>query len=157
LTVSGITANNKVYDGTTAATLNLGSAALAGAVSGDAVTLNSGSAAGAFASKTVGTAKTVAVSALSISGADAANYTLAQPGTSANITAKGLTVSGITTSNKIWRHTTNHSRHGSRHPQRCPQRRRRDVEHRQRDGNLCQQGRRHGQVRDRERSDDQRR
>ncbi len=39
LTVTGVTANNKVYDGTTAATLNIGSAALSGVISGDAVTL----------------------------------------------------------------------------------------------------------------------
>src|SRR5207244_347064 len=59
LTVTGITANNKVYDGTTTASLNVGSAALSGAVSGDAVAVSSGSAAGAFASKTAGPAETV--------------------------------------------------------------------------------------------------
>ena len=62
LTVSGITANNKVYDGTTTATLNLATAALAGAAGGDDVTLNTNGAAGAFASKTVGTAKPVTIS-----------------------------------------------------------------------------------------------
>src|SRR5207247_1605915 len=69
LTVSGVTANNKAYDGNTTATLNLGSAALVGVVSGDSVTLNSASAVGNFASATVGTAKTVTVSGLSLSGA----------------------------------------------------------------------------------------
>src|SRR5439155_8906222 len=92
LTVSGITASNKVYDATTAATLNVGSAALSGIVSGDVVTLNTGSASGAFTSKTAGTAKTVTVSGLTLSGADAANYNLTQPTTTADITKVSLTV-----------------------------------------------------------------
>ncbi len=92
LTVSGITAADKVYDGTTNATLNLGSAALTGALSGDTVTLNTASATGAFASKNAGTAKLVNVSALTLSGADAGNYSLTQPTTTASITQAALTV-----------------------------------------------------------------
>src|SRR5206468_6489343 len=57
-------------------------------------------AAGAFTNPTAGTAKTAAVSALSLSGTDATNYTLTQPTTSANITAKGLTVTGTSANNK---------------------------------------------------------
>src|SRR5439155_418276 len=83
-------------DGNTAATLNLGSAALLGVLSGDSVTLNSASALANFASPTVGTAKTVTVSGLSLSGADAANYTLSQPSPSADITAKALTIRSTT-------------------------------------------------------------
>src|SRR5439155_21198225 len=64
LTVTGSTANNDVYDGNTAATLNIGSAALVGVVGGDSVSLNTASVAGAFANKNVGTAKTVTVSGL---------------------------------------------------------------------------------------------
>src|SRR5260370_8358631 len=37
LTVTGVTANTKTYDGTTSATLNTGSAVLAGVISGDSV------------------------------------------------------------------------------------------------------------------------
>ena len=107
LTVSGVTANNKTYDGTTNATLNLGSAALAGVISGDTVTLNTTGATGSFANKTVATGKTVTVSGLTISGADSTNYSLAQPTTTANITAKGLTVSGVTANNKVYDSTTN--------------------------------------------------
>ncbi|MDP3790564.1 MAG: YDG domain-containing protein, partial [Candidatus Omnitrophota bacterium] len=51
LTVTGITANNKTYDGTTAATLNTTLAALSGVVAGDTVTLDTTAATGAFASK----------------------------------------------------------------------------------------------------------
>lgn len=87
LTVSGVTANNKIFDGTTAATLNTGSAALVGMISGDTVALNSASAAGAFADNTVGDGKTVTVSGLTISGAGSGNYALAQPTAAANIMA----------------------------------------------------------------------
>jgi hypothetical protein len=43
------------------------------------VTLAAGSATGAFATKNAGTGKVVNVSGLSLSGADAGNYTLTQP------------------------------------------------------------------------------
>ncbi len=102
LTVSGITAANKVYDGGTTATLGLASAAPVGVVSGDTVNLVTTSASGAFASAAVGTTKPVQVSGLTITGADAGNYTLTQPTTSANITAKPLTVSGAVANNKTY-------------------------------------------------------
>ena len=87
LTVSGITANNKPYDATTTAALNVGSAALVGNLDGGNVVLNTGSAAGAFTPDgTVGTGKTVQVSGLTISGSASGNYTLTQPTTTADIT-----------------------------------------------------------------------
>jgi outer membrane protein OmpA-like peptidoglycan-associated protein len=109
LTVTGITANNKVYDGTTAATSLLikGSAALSGVIGADAVTLSTASAAGVFANKSKGTGKIITISGLSISGDDAANYTLTQPTTTADITGKVLTVSGITANNRTYDATTN--------------------------------------------------
>ncbi len=98
LTVTGITANNKPYDGTTAATLNLGGATLNGVLSGDVVTLNTSAATGAFADPSPGTGKTVYVSGLTLNGADAGNYSLTQPTTTASITATldhfAITVSG---------------------------------------------------------------
>ena len=106
LTVSGITAANKNYDGTTAATLNTTSAALVGVIGGDTVTLSTAGATGTFDTKSPGTGKTVTVSGLTIGGADAGNYTLTQPTTTANITAKALTVSGITAANKNYDGTT---------------------------------------------------
>src|SRR5204863_3247555 len=69
LTISGLTANNKIYDGTTSATLNTVSAVLNGVISGDDVTLNTVSATRTFSSKTVGAVKTVTVSGLTLSGA----------------------------------------------------------------------------------------
>jgi hypothetical protein len=82
LTVVGQVAEDKAYDGTTAATLRGGS--LAGIVAGDAVMLGE---AGIFASADVGNA--IAVTATdSLSGIAAANYTLTQPvGLAANIIA----------------------------------------------------------------------
>jgi len=86
LTVSGITASNKVWDGNTNAALNVSGASLVGVVSGDAVALNTGAAVGTFASSNVGTWN-VAVSGLTISGGDSGNYSLTQPTTTASITA----------------------------------------------------------------------
>src|SRR6185312_542806 len=108
LTVSGVTASNKVYDALTTAALNTGSAALVGIQGSDSVTLGTGGAAGTFADKNVGTGKTVTVSGLTIGGTEvtAGDYTLTQPTTTANITARALTVSGVTASNKVYDATT---------------------------------------------------
>ncbi|MEI7908428.1 MAG: family 43 glycosylhydrolase [Verrucomicrobiota bacterium] len=85
LTVSGVTAANKEYDGTPAATL-IGTAALVGVVSGDTVTLG-GTPSASFANANVGTAKPVTVTGYTLAGASAVNYSLTQPALSANITA----------------------------------------------------------------------
>ena len=87
LTVVGITAENKVYDGTTAATLILDGAAVVGVVSGDDVTVDASVVTGAFSDPEVGTNKLVTVSGLTLTGADAARYTLTQPTTTADITS----------------------------------------------------------------------
>jgi hypothetical protein len=91
LTVTGITANNKMYDGTTNATLNLAGAALQGVVGADDVTLNTNNAAGAFADPNTGVNKTVQVSGFGLSGAAAGNYSLTQPAVTASITAATTT------------------------------------------------------------------
>ena len=102
ITVSGVTASNKTYDGNANATLGLGSTSLVGVIGGDSVTLVSGSASGAFNNKNVGAGKTVTVSGLTLSGTSSGNYSLTQPTTTANITAAGLSVSGVTALNKIY-------------------------------------------------------
>ena len=108
LTVTGITASDKVYDGTTGATLNTSGAALVGNLDGRNVVLGTGGASGAFIPDgSVGTGKTVQVSGLAISGSASGNYTLTQPTTTANITQAGLTVAGIEASNKVYDGTTN--------------------------------------------------
>jgi len=111
LTVTGITANNKTYDGTTAATLSgTGSVAAFGA---DLVAVN-GNASGNFADKNAGTGKAVAVSGYTLGGADAGNYTLVQPGgLSANIDKAGLALSGLSVADKVYDGTTAASLAGS--------------------------------------------
>jgi hypothetical protein len=93
LTVNGITANNKVFDGTTNASLNPVSATLAGIKGSDNVYLDFTFIKGAFADKEAGSAKKVIVSGLTLNGLDAANYTLSQPTTTASITAARSTLS----------------------------------------------------------------
>src|SRR5207253_2872914 len=101
-----VKANDKVYDGTTKATLNATGAALVGVITGDTVTLTSTGATGTFASKDVGNGITVTVSEVTLSGAQAGDYMLTQATTTANITPATLTVTGITASNKVYDGTT---------------------------------------------------
>lgn len=120
LTVTGITANSKFYDGTTIAALNTGGAALVGNLDGGNVLLNTTSATGSFTPDgNISTGKTVQVSGLTISGPAANNYTLTQPATTANITAPVATIGsfangvmninfyGIPGSNYVVQTTTN--------------------------------------------------
>ena len=66
-----------------------------------------GTAAGNFANKNVGNGKAVTITGLSLTGADAGNYTLVeQAGLTANITAANITVSGLTSNNKVYDATT---------------------------------------------------
>ena len=67
------TAANKLYDGTSAATIT--GRSLVGVVSGDDVSLVGGAA--TFANAAVGLGKTVTGTGFSLSGVDAANYSLA--------------------------------------------------------------------------------
>ncbi|EAT59359.1 autotransporter-associated beta strand repeat-containing protein [Chlorobium ferrooxidans] len=104
LTVSGLSASNKVYDATTTATLT-GTARVT-PIGSDVVTLG-GTPTGAFADKNVGTGKTVTVTGSTISGADAANYNLLQQSAlNAEISRANLTVSGLSASNKVYDATT---------------------------------------------------
>ena len=102
LTVTGTTANNKIYNGNTTAVLNTGSSALANTVSGDSIGLDVSAATGTFPAKTIGTGLLVTIAGMTLTGTDSANYLLTQPTTTANITAKGLTVSGTTAANKVY-------------------------------------------------------
>ncbi|WP_162130770.1 S-layer family protein, partial [Polaromonas sp. CF318] len=100
LAVTGVGANNKVYDTTANATLN-GTASVT-ALAGDTVTLG-GTGSGTFANKNVGNGKTVTVTGYTLGGADAGNYVLAQPsGVTANITPASLTVTGVGANNKVY-------------------------------------------------------
>jgi filamentous hemagglutinin family protein len=93
LTISGVTANDKVYDATTAASLNTAGDSLVGVVGADVVSLDNAGATGSFSDKNVGTGKAVMASGFAIGGTDAGNYSLTQPvGLSADITPASLTV-----------------------------------------------------------------
>ncbi len=105
LTVSGIAAAEKVYDGTTSASVDLSGISFAGLVSGDSI--NASGTAGIFSDKNVGVDKTVTLSGTTYGGADAGNYAITgQSNAVANITAKAITVSGITVGDKVYDGTT---------------------------------------------------
>src|SRR5439155_220665 len=119
LTVSGITAASTINDGTTTARLG-GTAAFqtaeAAAVgtggddkpytgNGDALSI-SGTAVGTLAAKDVGT-RAVTITGNTVTGTGSANYTVTQQtGLTQAITAKALTVSGITAATTIYDGTT---------------------------------------------------
>ena len=92
VTVSGITANDKVYDGTTNAKLNFSNAKFAGILENDTLTVT---AKGVFEKPDIGKQK-VTISDLTLGGASTANYVLAESGnqseTTATITAKEVTI-----------------------------------------------------------------
>ena len=76
-----------------------------GVISGDVVSLSNTGA--NFVDKNVGTAKTVVVSGISASGADAANYSFSSTtSTTASISQATLSVSGLVAANKTWDGTT---------------------------------------------------
>src|SRR5204862_1843869 len=92
---------NRAYDGMTSATVTLSD----NRVTGDSLSTSYGSA--SFADKNVGAAKAVSVSAIAISGTDAANYTAnTTASATANITARSMTVSA-TGVNRVYDGTTN--------------------------------------------------
>ena len=92
VTVSGITANDKVYDGNTNAVLDYSKVVLDGVLDNDTLTVT---ATGKLESADVGEKK-VTISDLKLGGDSAANYVLAESGnqteTTATITAKEVTV-----------------------------------------------------------------
>ena len=99
VTITELKAENKVYDGNEAATVK-GTAVLEGKVGSDAVDVTAGTA--SFDNKNVGVRKTVKFTGYGLSGTDAGNYNLkAQPASvTADITAKEVTVTGITATNR---------------------------------------------------------
>ena len=76
VTITGVTAADKTYDGTTAATIT-GTPAVSGKIEGDDVSVENGTA--TFTSADVGTNITVTFSGFSLSGAAAGNYSLSAP------------------------------------------------------------------------------
>lgn len=94
VTVSGITAANKEYDGNTDATVNASGANITGKVDGDDLTVSVATGS-TFDSADAGS-RTVTLGTLTLDGTSAGNYTLATSGNqttaTANITVRDLTV-----------------------------------------------------------------
>lgn len=104
VTITGISADDKTYDGTNRAVIK-GMPAISGLVAGDegAVTVEAASAKATFADVDAGTAKTVNFSGYALAGAKAGNYTLAQPASvTANISPKALTIADVTVADKAY-------------------------------------------------------
>jgi filamentous hemagglutinin family protein len=83
----------KIYDGATAAILGASNYALKGVVTGDTVSV--ATTAGTYDTRNIGTAKTVTVNSLTLTGADAGNYSVSSSvaGAVGEIDPKTLTVS----------------------------------------------------------------
>ncbi|MBP6900314.1 MAG: filamentous hemagglutinin N-terminal domain-containing protein [Burkholderiaceae bacterium] len=90
LSVSGLTAQDKVYDGTSTAQFS-GTAGLAGVVGSDSVTLT-GTLAAQFADANAGSAKSISTSGLGLSGAAAGNYSLSALTAQAEIQRRSIDV-----------------------------------------------------------------
>jgi hypothetical protein len=108
LTIGGsLLAQDKTYDGLTAATIDQTALSLVGVVADDDVGLD---ASAAFADKMAETDKTVALTGETVlTGADTDNYTLSLAGApvgSADILPRLLTLSSFTADNKIYDGTT---------------------------------------------------
>ncbi len=98
-------ANNKVYDGTTSASLNLAGLSLAGVYSGDTIILSIASVQGMFASKNVGNNTQVTSSGFAAIGRHSSSYTVIQPTGKANITQAALTITAASNT-KMYDSTT---------------------------------------------------
>jgi len=105
LTVNGGTAQNKVFDGNTTATVDWTGATLTGVIAPDVVNLVTTGYTANFDNKNVGVGKNVNVAGLTLSGADAGNYTLTQPVLNADITPLAITVTA-TVADKVFDGTT---------------------------------------------------
>ena len=106
----GLTANIKVYDGTTTATISSNNVSLLGVLADDTanVKLSTNGYTASFGTAAVGTSKAITLSVLSLTGSAAVNYLLTQPaGLTANITAKALTAQGtLALTGKVYDGTT---------------------------------------------------
>ena len=99
LTISGLAAVDRVYDGTRNASVDVIGANFTGLVAGDDVRVQ---ATGLFDTKNVGTEKSVTL-ASTYTGADVGNYAITGQATDfASITPKALTISGITALDKVY-------------------------------------------------------
>ncbi len=107
LTITGVSAENKVYDGGTSATLT-GTPTLVGVEAPDVGNVSvSGTPTATFATSGVASGIAVTVAGYTLTGSAEANYTLTQPtGLTANITQAPLTISGAAVTTRPYDTTT---------------------------------------------------
>lgn len=108
VTITGISADDKTYDGTNKAVIK-GTPAISGLVAGDEgdVTVETANAKATFVDADAGTAKTVNFSGYALTGAKADNYKLSQPASvTANISPKELTITAVAVGDKAYDGTT---------------------------------------------------
>ena len=107
VTLSGVSAVDRVYDGTTSVALNTAAGSIGGVLAGDNVGLLSTGVAAVMNDKQAGSAKPVNVTGLALTGADAGNYTVAGgSGLTVNIAPRSLTA-GFTVTDRIYNGDTN--------------------------------------------------
>ena len=103
LTIDGLTAEDKVYDGTTDVVFDYSNAKLVGVVDGDDVSLTQTSIAAAFEDKNAGVDKSVVVSGYSLAGADKDNYFLdLKNSITATITPRPVSVTTLNANDKVY-------------------------------------------------------
>lgn len=113
VTVTGLKAIDREYDGTTDVALDITGAELEGVLDGDEVTLTGGTA--SVANADAGEAKAVTVTGLALDGEDKANYKLVIPtDLKVNISQMEIEVTGIAVGEaKVYDGTTNHTYTGT--------------------------------------------
>ena len=92
VTVSGITVPTRAYDTTSIAVVDVTDHVLSGVVSGDVAALDASNYTATYNSAGVANGKSVSVSGLALSGADAGNYVLTQPVLQGNIVKASASV-----------------------------------------------------------------
>lgn len=85
ITISGVNAKDKVYDGNTTATFDYSGVIYDGIIDGDTLSVE---ATGTFDTENVGVGKTVTITGYTLGGVDSHNYKLAESGHQSEATAK---------------------------------------------------------------------
>lgn len=110
LTIDNLNGQSKNYDGNADASVRTDNATLSGVVSGDDVAADFSALSASFADANVENPKTMSVSGITLTGADAGKYTLAQPisVSSHNGIQRGtLAVTGLTAIDRVYNGTSN--------------------------------------------------
>ena len=101
VTISGVKANDKVYDGNVTADIDISGATITGKVDDDDLTIVTGSA--TFADANAGEGKNVTFSGFTLTGAQAGNYTLSAQPASVKATIKPVTRITVTITGRTYK------------------------------------------------------